>query len=372
MDNPSTLHIGNLAEGGGLERYFRELVCRLSRGDGGALGMVLGRDNVDNAFLAFAAPHDPLPERLYKMRRVFLRARKAFPVDGVVAHFPLYAFPILHRLDIPLLVHFHGPWAEESLWEGGRGVSTWMKRQIEQWVYRRAEHFIVLSEAFGELLQRLHGVPDRRLSVIPGGVDMERFRAIPPREEARRALGWPLDRPILFTVRRLVPRMGLENLIHAMERIKRVYPDAWLAVAGRGPLGHTLAKRVHERGLEGHVFLEGYLSEKRLALAYRAADLCVVPSSALEGFGLVAAESLAAGTPVLVTPVGGLPEVVGGLAPELVLSGTDGDALADGIIEALRGERVLPSASDCRRHAWSFDWEQVIPKLHRVYQGVVG
>ena len=72
----------------------------------------------------------------------------------------------------------------------------------------------------------------------------------------------------------------------------------------------------------------------QLPLAYRAADLTVVPTVALEGFGLIAVESLAAGTPVLVTPVGGLPEVVAALSPALVLAATGSAPLADAVIRA--------------------------------------
>ena len=63
----------------------------------------------------------------------------------------------------------------------------------------------------------------------------------------------------------------------------------------------------------------------------------MVPTVALEGFGLITVESLSAGTPVLVTPVGGLPEAVAGLSQDLVLPSTGANAIADGIDGALSG-----------------------------------
>ena len=78
--------------------------------------------------------------------------------------------------------------------------------------------------------------------------------------------------------------------------------------------------------MANHVRMLGSSRDADLPLYYRAADLSVVPTVALEGFGLVAAESLAAGCPALVTPVGGLPSVVADLSPDLVLEDATPDS----------------------------------------------
>ena len=107
----------------------------------------------------------------------------------------------------------------------------------------------------------------------------------------------------------------------------------------------------------------GLVPESALPLAYRAADLSVVPSVALEGFGLIVPESLAAGTPVLVTPVGGLPEVVDGLAGALVLRDASSAAIADGLAEALTDARPLPSAAQCASSASLKRWWRISRRL---------
>jgi glycosyltransferase involved in cell wall biosynthesis len=113
--------------------------------------------------------------------------------------------------------------------------------------------------------------------------------------------------------------------------------------------------------------------EEDLALAYRAATLTVVPTVALEGFGLVAAESLAAGTPVLATPVGGLPEVLQDLAPELVLPATGASALAEGVSAALTGATRLPDGQRCADFARArYDWPNVARRVREVYAGAAG
>ena len=114
--------------------------------------------------------------------------------------------------------------------------------------------------------------------------------------------------------------MGLSNLVDAMKQVIDREPDAILYIAGKGRLKAQLEAQIASHGLADHVKLLGFVTDAQLPLIYRAADLNVVPTLSLEGFGLVAAEALAAGTPSLVTPVGGLPEVVSGLSPDLVFA----------------------------------------------------
>ena len=109
-----------------------------------------------------------------------------------------------------------------------------------------------------------------------------------------------------------------------------------------------------------------------LPLAYRAADLTVVPTVSLEGFGLITVESLAAGTPAIVTPVGGSPEVIGGLSPDLIVPDWTPAALAAAINAALDGTLKLPTPTQCqafaRRH---YDWSTVCQSVADVYRQAI-
>jgi glycosyltransferase involved in cell wall biosynthesis len=118
------------------------------------------------------------------------------------------------------------------------------------------------------------------------------------------------------------------------------------------------------------VHFAGHLSEEQLPLAYRAADCVVVPSVALEGFGLTVVEALACGTPALVTPVGGLPEVVRDLDPALVLEASTPDAIARGLAAALRGDVPLPDSDACVDYARRFGWQTIAAQVRDVYREV--
>lgn len=312
-----------------------------------------------------------LPRRLAGIREVFETEKSG--IDLVASHFALYAYPILGRLgELPYVVHFHGPWAAESRLEGAGRISVAAKRWVEGRVYRRADRIIVLSTSFRRILETEYRIPPARIEVIPGGVDLVRFGAAPSRAEARSTLGWPGDRPIVLSVRRLVNRVGVDNLVSAVAQIRKEVPDVLVLIAGRGPLESVLQQQIEELGLSDHVSLVGFVPEEHLPMAYAAADLSVVPSVGLEGFGLIAAESLAAGTPAVVTPVGGLPEVVTGLSADLVCDGTSAASIADRIIALLRGHLPLPSGRDCREFARrNYDWEDVVRRTWSVYAGLI-
>ena len=167
--------------------------------------------------------------------------------------------------------------------------------------------------------------------------------------------------------------MGLEDLIGAMNEVRKRVPETQLFVAGKGPLSETLTDQVRTLGLENNVRFLGFLPDEHLPLAYRAADLTIVPTVILEGFGLITVESLAAGTPVLVTPVGGLPEAVGDLSPELVLLGTGIGPLAEGLIASLTGDLVMPSAEACQAYARSrYAWPVIAERVRDVYAEALG
>jgi len=163
--------------------------------------------------------------------------------------------------------------------------------------------------------------------------------------------------------------MGLEDLIQAAQQLRERHPTLLVHIAGKGPLTAALQQQIDAAGLQNNVKLLGYVSDEALPLAYRAADFSVVPTVALEGFGLIAIESLAAGTPVIVTPVGGLPEAVQGLSPRLVCDAIGPAALANAMAAALNDPGSLPTADACRQYAQSHHDLPVIARQTRaVYE----
>ena len=357
---------------GGLDRYYHELLRQLPLVGVDHRGLVAGTDRASRetcgTVSAFAPAGASLLERWRQERAAADKLLEEWQPQLVVAHFALYLLPVLRQIrHLPLVVHFHGPWADESEREGAGRLSVWMRRRIEKHAYRKAKAFIVLSEAFKRVLHIRYGVDRDKIHVVPGGVNLTKFRLPESRTDARQKLGWPTGRTIVLCVRRLASRMGLEDLIDAAERLRHEYPELLVLIAGDGRLREQLHARIREREAEQHVRLLGFIPDELLAYAYRAADMTIVPSAALEGFGLTAVESLAAGTPTLVAPVGGLPEVVRDLTAELVLPASGADAIAEGLSRVLAGQVCLPSDSECRHYAAQFDWPVIAARVKRIY-----
>jgi glycosyltransferase involved in cell wall biosynthesis len=361
---------------GGLNRMYFELIRHLPAANIDVTGLVAGspsvRQQTGGTVTAFAAAWEPLPLRMLALARTGRAMLRDGPDQVVVSHFALHAFPLLDAIGSrPLVVHFQGPWGREGVVEGDGRVTAWTKAVVERAVYRRASACIVLSPAFGQVLGDDFGVAADRIHVIPGGVDVSRFAIQATRAECRARLGWPADRTIVLAVRRLARRMGLERLIEAVPQITARVPNVTVLIAGRGSLAVELDGLIDRLGVRDHVRLVGFVDDSLLPAAYRAADLTVVPSVALEGFGLIVAESLAAGTPCLVTPVGGLPDAVAGLSPHLVLRDSSADAIADGIGRAIAGAVTLPNAMACTEFARAhYDWPVIARRVGDVYRAV--
>lgn len=367
---------------GGLNRVFEHLVRELAAQGTLVTGLVTGSPGVARAthgrVRAFAPTRASMARRLAAVRTAaspWLRASFGPDEPAVVAsHFALHAYPLLGQLARhPLVVHFHGPWALESLEEGSSRLTASMKERVERAVYRRADAAIVLSSAFAQLLESRFQVPRDRIHVIPGGVEVERFASTRPRVDLRRELGWVTDRPIILCVRRLVRRVGLDILIDAAALVRARVPEALFLIAGTGPMRDDLEARIQSAGLTDTVRLLGFVPDDQLPLAYRAADLTVVPSVALEGFGLVTAESLAAGTPAIVTPVGGLTDVITPLDPALVTRSATASDLAAVIADVLLGVIQPPSDSTCASFARErFAWPVIAQRARDVYLQAAG
>lgn len=338
-------------------------------------GLVTGSDNLAGAassIQSFAPASSPLPSRLWSLRTAIKKLDAERSFDLFASHFGLYTLPLVGLTNgRPLVMHFHGPWSAESDAEDEAWWKVRAKSVLERLVYRRATRFIVLSSAFRSILIQNYDVPPDRVQVVPGGVDADRFDTGKSRQAAREYLSWPTDRPIVFSVRRLVQRTGLPRLIEAIDFVRDHIPEIQLYVGGKGPLRAELTRQIQDRDLTNHVELLGFIPDDDLPLAYRAADLSVVPTIAHEGFGLVVVESLAAGTPPLVTPVGGLPEIVAPLSDNLLLPDDRPPTIADHIRSSLDGTISLPGAESCQRYARAhYDWPEIAQQVLDVYSEV--
>lgn len=372
---------------GGLNQYFADYLEAMARSGHSVMGLVSGEGSRLEApsYIRDVLPRNEKPRlntysRIVSFQRSVKERTEEFRPDLFNPHFALYASLVTRNSlpsQIPIVTHFHGPWSYESqVEEQGSSLANLLrhriKKRIERTTYRRSDAFVVLSRYFQRFLADRYGIPEELIHIVPGAVDTERFRPSEDREALRQRLGLSEDAQVLFCARRLVRRMGIDNLIQAMESVKAEAPNAVLFVAGAGPLRDELQQRIEKLGLQSAVHLLGRVSSEELVEWYQAADLSVVPTLTLEGFGLVTTEALACGTPVLGTPYGGTEEILSNLSDELLFRDHSPEAMADKLIRALRGECPIPSRSECRRHVLErYTWDRVSVLLTQVYKNAI-
>ncbi len=350
---------------GGLDRYYRALLEALPE----ARGVVIGpAGDAPPRVTAVAGPASPLRRRLARYARA--ARREAREADVLDVHFALYARPALRSRALrrlPLVFHFHGPWAEENVEAGDRSTARLrLRRGVERSALRRADAVIVLSGAFRRVLVERYRISPWNVRVWRPGVDAMKFTP-GDRQGARSEFGLEPGAFVVVCARRLVPRMGIDCLLDAWAGLEGSLPaGSTLLLIGDGPLRGALEERAGGAALAGRVRVLGRVSDEELVQAYRAADVAVVPTLAVEGFGLVVLEAGACGTPSIVSDVGGLPEATAGLDRSLIVKPGDVEALAARLGAAARG--ALPSREATRSHAEEQDWGTLAQRHRRLYE----
>jgi glycosyltransferase involved in cell wall biosynthesis len=349
---------------GGLDRYYRSLFEQLPE----ASGVVVGpAKDAPRSIETVAREDSPLPYRLLAYWRA---ARHAIASVTVVdLHFALYAAaPLLlgPRRGKRWVFHFHGPWAEEHLAAGERSQAKFaLRRTLERAVLRRVDAHVVLSSAFRRVLVERYRVKPWGIRVWPPGVELDLFTP-GERDASRAALAVDPRAFVTVCVRRLVPRMGIEVLLHAWAEIAPRLPEgSVLLIVGEGVLRESISERAAQADLLGRVRVLGRVSDRDLIELYRAADVAAVPTLSFEGFGLVVLEAAACGTPSIVSDVGGLPEVTKPLDPSLIVAPADAHALGARLLAAASGG--LPTREQTRHYAERFSWPAVAARHRELY-----
>jgi phosphatidylinositol alpha-1,6-mannosyltransferase len=267
-------------------------------------------------------------------------------------------------LDLPYDVVLHG--AEVTV--PGRLP---LSKQGLAYVLRNARHVVAAGSYPAAEAERAAG-RELPTTVVPPGVDTERFRPLTTheRDETRRRFGLPVDARVVLGVSRLVPRKGFDTAIRAVARLARTHPDVVLAIAGRGRDDDRLRRLAAELGAP--VRFLGRVDHDDLPLVYGCADvftmLCRNRWGGLEqeGFGIVFVEAAACGVPQVAGDSGGAADAVADGETGLIVRHPDrvGDAA-----EALRvlldddAERARMGAAARRRAESEFDYDVLAARL---------
>jgi glycosyltransferase involved in cell wall biosynthesis len=370
---------------GGLDRYARELSAALVR-EGLDVDVVtkrgrpelpraeLGTDGVRIHRFDLPPRSDPLYAPRYALApwRAVAAHLRAHPDAIVHGHFAVQTLPVTF-LRRPFVFSFQSPAFKEVLQEREfplarplHAGTVGIVKAIERRVVTAAWRNVVLSRFMQSQLAELTLRAAEEALVLPGAVDLEHFTPGEGIEDP-----WTTDAsPLLFTARRFVPRTGVAELVRAMPAIVERHPRARLAIAGAGPMEAEIRADVDRLGMVEQVRLLGRIPEEDLVRWYRSATLVVMPTQELEGFGLTTAEAMACGTPVVGTPAGSVPEVVGLLDRRLVAASPSPADIAAKVSEVAAEDDYLAALAARARDAVApaLGWQATARAFVREYE----
>ena len=327
---------------------------------------------------------------LTNARSALRAAWSASRPDVVNLHQPFTGLPLLLQQRVPrvpLVYSFQSPAPAEYLTQnipaagnGPGAASRWWHREVvaramsrvEGAVLQRSDGIIVMSDYMRTQMHRWHPATETKwVRRIPGGVDVGRFSPSGERLALRASFGLPATRKAVLTIRHLVPRTGVENLLRATAEMVRLRQDFLLLIAGEGPLLGRVRSLVEELALTEHVRLLGVIDEQRLPDLYRTADLYVQPDTELQGFGLPVIEALACGTPVMANRTGGVCEVLEALGKEHLFSSAEPRIMAREMHRALDNPELGTNGVRYHRFAREgFSWDRIVDQVEAFLQEI--
>jgi glycosyltransferase involved in cell wall biosynthesis len=220
-----------------------------------------------------------------------------------------------------------------------------LPRRMIQWAASNAHGIITVSQALKDRLVQLGAAPSA-VTPLRNGVDLQRFEPL-DRDAIRNQLG--IAGYTMISVGNLIELKGHHLVIRALQRM----PGVLLLIAGKGPDRGKLETLAQELGVAERVRFLGAVQQTELKLYLNAADVMVLASSR-EGWANVLLESMACGTPVVASNVGGSPEVVAAPEAGLLMSEYSSDGVADAV-QRLRARN--PERAAVRRYAEQFSWD---------------
>jgi D-inositol-3-phosphate glycosyltransferase len=395
-----SLHTSPLAQpgtgdGGGMNVYVRELSAHLARSGVRVEVFTRAEAPSDLPFVqvepGFRVHHIPAGPRGAVAKEALpglveewtggvaeRLCRPGFSVDAFHANYWLSGVAghtLKHQLDLPLISTFHtlDRVKAEASPEETAAAEPARRALAEAEIIGCSDAVLASCSVEASQLSGLYGAPAERVEIVAPGVDMA-FFAPGDQAQARRAIGFDSDDPVVIFVGRIQPLKGLTVAVEALARLRRSAGKGRLSrttlVVVGGPSGpHGAEELAAVRSLIDHHNLADAVRwvppqpHEMLSTYFRAADACVVPSRS-ESFGLVALEAAACGVPVVAAAVGGLTTLVDDGRTGFLIDGRDPDLYAERL-GALLGDGDMAARFGWagRRQAESYTWASAAAAL---------
>ncbi len=250
----------------------------------------------------------------------------------------------------------------------------------EQKMMDLADKIIAATPAEVKQLTTHYHVNQQKITVIPPGVDCSHFYPI-PKDEAKAFIGIPPDARMILFVGRIEPLKGVEILLRAISIMREdcnleecpyhvviIGGDSNEQIVDPESELFRLKSLCHDLGLDETVIFLGKRDQNTLPYYYSAAEMLVMPSY-YESFGMVALESMACGTPVVASNIGGLAYLVQDGVTGFTVSDRNDKALAMRVSQLLFDQELQAKiGKQAAQYSLSYSWENIAGKIKSLYE----
>jgi len=313
----------------------------------------------------FGVPYPILTVHSYKMFAKIIKKCDLVHAHGHVYMSSYLAGKLAKKYKKPFIVTQHNTFIDYKSWLNT--LEHLNDITIGKSVLKSADRIFTVSKETMKYVLRLGG-DKAKTSVMYNGVDTNCFYPI-QKEESRKKLSLPKKRKIVFCVRRLVYKNGLDTLTESAALALQDNPDILFVVAGKGPNRKLIEDNIKKLGIENNIKLIGFVPDELLSIYYNAADYFVIPSASGEGLPLVLFEAMACGLPVIATRVGGTPEIISHMKNGVLVPPRNPKAIAEAISNLLAKEKLGKKIGEeaKRKIQNRFSWEENVRQLKEAY-----
>jgi len=248
----------------------------------------------------------------------------------------------------------------------------WIVGPVDKITFKKADKIIAVSNELAEDIKRQYKVPEKKLVVIPNGIDVSKFKPMSV-EDLREKLGLAGEK-VIVSVGAISKQKGFHLLLKILPDILREYKNVRLIIVGTGPYLQKLKGMAVKLGIENHVIFAGRVSDEELPKYYNLADVFAFPTLRMEGLPLVVPEAMACEKPVIASRIGGIPTVIENNKDGILIEPGNLKELKERIMEVLRDEELAKKLGKNARKkvVERFSLDRMVEDTIKVYKEVLG
>lgn len=275
-----------------------------------------------------------------------------------------------HLLRVPLVMTFHS--TELSRSSSSTSPESGMVKSLEWWGSFEAAEVIAVSDWLKSQVISEFNLPAEKVREIPNGVDVTMFSKKVDVEATRNKWRVLPGERLITAVGRMTSQKGFDDLIRAYPEIRRSIPRSRLLFLGDGYMRTELESLADAEQVRESTTFAGFVTDSDLVDAIKSSDVVAVPSR-FEPFGIIALEAMAGGSPVVVSKVGGLAEIVEDGVDGLEVDPNNPSSLAEAAVRILTDHALASRlATKAKEKVKTFTWESAAMKTLDVYNTAIG